>query len=328
MKSSTSKFIRRLLAALLGAALLAALLPSLVPSETAEADDRLHIVTTIFPEYDWVRCILGDEAENAELTCLLGNGTDQHSYQPTAADIMTIASCDLFIYVGGASDRWVGDVLKQTESSGRKVICLMDELKEKVKEEELLEGMQEEEEEEEETEYDEHVFLSLKNAAVICGTIADTLGSLSPDSAGTFRANADAYTEKLLALDKEYEAAVETSPSKTLLFGDRFPFRYMADDYSLTCYAAFPGCSSETEASFETILFLASKMDELNLPCILTIENSDQKIAETIVQNTKSKDRKILVLNSMQSVRADQSGDISYLGIMEDNLQVLKEALA
>ena len=315
------KRIACLLAVLAGTGVLLALMPA---SREAEAEDRIKIVTTIFPEYDWVREILGEEGEAAELTCLMGNGVDPHSYQPAVADIMTIASCDLFIYVGGTSDEWIRAALRQTEGGGRKVICLMDELGDLVREEALLEGMQEEEEDE--AELDEHVWLSLRNASAICRVITDALCSLCPEKEEALRANSAAYEEELAALDGEYEAAVEEGARRTLLFGDRFPFRYMADDYGLTCYAAFPGCSSETEASFETILFLSAKTDELALPCVLTLENSDQRIAKTIVENTKTKDAGILTLNSMQAVQNAES--LSYLGIMRDNLGVLAEALA
>lgn len=302
-------------------------------SSGAKGNDKLKIVTTIFPEYDWVMNVLGDKASGADVTLLLDNGVDLHSFQPTAADIMKISSCDLFIYVGGESDEWVEDALKEAVNKDMIVINLMDELGSAVKEEEIVEGMQEEDEhdhhhEEGEVEYDEHVWLSLKNARVLVKSISDALQKIDASNAGSYKKNADAYIESLKALDADYKAAVDAAGTKTILFGDRFPFRYMVDDYGLTYYAAFVGCSAETEASFETITFLAKKVDELSLPAIFTIEGKDKRIAETIAQNTASKDQKILTLDSMQSV---SSGDIkngtTYMSIMESNLSVLKEAL-
>lgn len=469
-------------------------------------DKQLHIVTTIFPEYDWVKEILGDQVSNAEITMLLDNGVDLHSYQPTAEDIMKISNSDLFIYVGGESDEWVEGALQGAVNKDMKVINLMDVLSDTVKAEEAMPGMQAEEDhdhgyshfadsdvrdrslsdwagdwqsvylyledgtldgvmerkaesgdktaeeyrayyekgyktedenivingedntikfvkngvsaeavyqykgyqiydyesgsrgvryffeatsgdgdapkyvqfsdhgiapgkaehfhiyfgndgfdalseemenwptyypsdmtgdeiademlEHEEKEYDEHVWLSLKNAKVLCTAIADELSELNPDNAELYKKNLDAYVEKLSNLDKEYQQTVDTSERNTLLFGDRFPFRYLVDDYGLSYYAAFAGCSAETEASFETITFLAGKVDELGLHNALTIEKSDQKIAQTIIKNTKEKNQKILTMDSMQSTTSENVSDgATYLSIMENNLEILKEAL-
>ncbi len=299
--------------------------------------DKLSIVTTIFPEYDWVKEILGDKADNAEVTMLLDNGVDLHSYQPTADDIIKISNCDLFIYTGGESDGWVDDALKNTTNKDMKVIKLMEVLGDSVKEEETVEGMQEEDhdhedadehEHEEEAEYDEHVWLSLKNAETLCDAISGALQQIDPDNKDTYAANASAYIKKLSALDADYQAAVDAATYKTVLFGDRFPFRYMVDDYGLSYYAAFVGCSAETEASFETISFLAGKVDELNLPCVLTIEGAQHKIAETIVENTSAKNQKVLAMDSLQSTTSkDAANGTTYLSVMKQNLSVLKEAL-
>ena len=289
----------------------------------------LQIVTTIFPEYDWVQNILGDNPGNAEVTMLLDNGVDLHSYQPTAEDILKISSCDMFIYVGGESDEWVEDALKEATNKNMIVINLLEVLGDNVKEEEVVEGMEAEEEEEAEgPEYDEHVWLSLKNASVLVGHITDSLTSIDGANAETYKKNAATYQGKLSTLDKAYADTVSAGSVNTILFGDRFPFRYLVDDYDLSYYAAFVGCSAETEASFETILFLANKVDELSLHSILTIDNSDQKIAETIRDNTASKDQKILSMDSMQSTTSqDLENGVTYLSVMEDNLVVLKEAL-
>ena len=315
--------------------------------QTASDETRLRVVTTIFPEYDWVREILGDKADNAEVTMLLDNGADLHSYQPTADDIVKISECDLFIYVGGESDDWVDDALKNAANKNMKVINLLEALGERVKTEEVVEGMQEEKHDhdhdhedadehddakehdhEEEAEYDEHVWLSLKNAQTLCSAISGVLQQIDPDNKDTYAANASAYIKKLSALDADYQAAVNAATRKTVLFGDRFPFRYLAEDYGLRYYAAFAGCSAESEASFETISFLAGKVDELNLPCVLTIEGVQHKIAETIVRNTAAKNQKVLMMDSMQSTTSkDAANGATYLSVMERNLSVLKEAL-
>lgn len=216
-----------------------------------------------------------------------------------------------------------------------KVINLLDVLGNSVKEEEVVEGMEAEEEEseekseeEEEPEYDEHVWLSLKNAKVFCKAIADDLSEIDKDHAETYQKNEENYAAKLDELDQNYQKTVDEASQKTLLFGDRFPFRYMVDDYGLDYYAAFVGCSAETEASFETITFLAGKLDELGLKNVMTIEKSDQKIPKAIIENTKDKNQKILRLDSMQSATSDDvKAGTTYLSVMEDNLEVLKEAL-
>ena len=266
---------------------------------------------------------------------LLDNGVDLHSYQPTADDIAKIADCDLFLYVGGESDEWVEDALKESANPNQKVINLMDVLSDEIKEEEHVEGMEAEEEEpisaedeEEGAEYDEHVWLSLRNAETLCTAITNALGELDPDHKDVYTANVSTYLQKLDQLDQSYQQTVDSAARKTLLFGDRFPFRYLVDDYGLTYYAAFVGCSAESEASFETVSFLANKVDELALPCVLTIEGSQHKIAETIVQNTKKKDQKVLTMDSMQATTSDDvKAGTTYLSVMEKNLGVLKEAL-
>ncbi len=297
-----------------------------------KADEKLKIVTTIFPEYDWVREILGEKADEVDLKLLIDNGVDLHSYQPTPEDLVTISDCDVFIYVGGESDGWVIDAINNAANKDMVVVRLIDELGGSVKEEEVVEGMQGEEEEEEkakgnEPEYDEHVWLSLKNAQLLCEVIADKLAGIDQVNAELYKSNAAAYSLKLKELDDEYRELIGQADNKTLLFGDRFPFRYMADDYDIRYYAAFAGCSAETEASFETITFLAGKVDELGLKCVMTLEGGNQKLAEAIIDNTKKKDQKIFSLDSMQSVtKKDVENGTTYIGIMKSNLEVLKEA--
>ncbi len=350
---------------------------------STEKNGKLSIVTTIFPEYDWVREIAGmsqdsadkSPADGIDLTMLLDNGVDLHSFQPTAADIARISTCDMFIYVGGESDKWVDDALKEATNKDMIVIDLLEVLGDSVKEEEIVEGMEAEEDEDHdheeseehedsdhedsehedgdhedsehedgdhdeehegeghhheagEIEYDEHIWLSIKDTQVLTNLIADKLCEKDSKNAAAYKANVEAYNKKLAGLDSEYQSAVDNAPVKTLIFGDRFPFRYMTDDYGLDYYAAFVGCSAETEASFETVIFLAGKVDEVKAPAICTIESSDGKIAETVRENTESKDQEIIKLNSLQSVTSkDIEGGVTYYSIMEENLNTMKKAL-
>ena len=302
---------------------------------TEETDKKLNIVTTIFPEYDWTRAIMGDRADDVNLTMLLDNGTDLHSFQPAVKDIMKVSSCDLLIYVGGESDQWIEDALESAQNKDMKTINLMEVLGDSIKEEETVEGMQESDhdhdhdhEDEEEKEYDEHVWTSMRNAEVICDAIAATLEEMDPENKEIYQSNAETYKEKLSVLDEEYQETVDSAKQKTLIFADRFPFRYLVDDYGMEYYAAFSGCSAESEASFKTVTFLAGKVDELGVKSVLTMEKSDDRIAQTVIENTKAKDQKILQLNSMQSITSEEIADgATYLSVMEDNLGVLKEAL-
>ena len=324
--------------------------------------NKISIVCTTFPQYDWVKNILGEEAERFYVTLLLDNGVDMHSYQPAVKDIATAGSSDLFIYVGGESDTWVEDALKEAKNKDLKAINLMETLDNFVKEEEVVEGMQEErkslghsheksskekqeqtqkeshensqeingqkEAADEEPEYDEHIWLSIRNAETMVKNIEKAIEQLDSDNAKVYQNNAENYIKKLDTLDKQYANTIQNAKYKAILFGDRFPFRYMADDYDLKYYAAFAGCSAETMAGFETVTFLAKKADELRLPVILTIENSDGRIAEAVKSNTTKKNQKILAMNSLQSVTKEQIADgITYLQVMQENLSVLSEAL-
>ena len=324
--------------------------------------NKISIVCTTFPQYDWVKNILGEEAERFYVTLLLDNGVDMHSYQPAVKDIATAGSSDLFIYVGGESDAWVEDALKEAKNKDLKAINLMETLGNSVKEEEVVEGMQEgreslghsheksskekqeqtqkeshensqeingqKEAADEEPEYDEHIWLSIRNAEIMVKNIEKAIEQLDSDNAKVYQNNAENYIKKLDTLDKQYANTIQNAKYKAILFGDRFPFRYMADDYDLKYYAAFAGCSAETMAGFETVTFLAKKADELRLPVILTIENSDGRIAEAVKSNTTKKNQKILAMNSLQSVTKEQIADgITYLQVMQENLSVLSEAL-
>lgn len=295
---------------------------------SVQDDGKLKIVTTIFPEYDWVCNILGDNKANVDVVLLNGTGTDLHSFQPSVDDIITIKTADLFIYVGGESNEWVADVLEEKTNQNMIVLDLLVALGNMAKTEVNVEGMQTEDEHAEDDEYDEHIWLSLKNAQSLCLSITDALAQVDSDNAELYFNNARNYIEKLTNLDYQYTDIVNSATNKVILFGDRFPFRYLADDYNIKYYAAFNGCSAETEASFETITFLAKKIDEYKIKTVLTLKESDDKIAQTIIANTTDNNQKILKLDSMQSTTlADIENNVTYLSIMESNLNVLKEAL-
>ena len=324
-------------------------------SEKKQEKTKLSIVTTIYPEYAWLKEILGSRADSVELTLLMKNGVDLHSYKPTAQDIAKIASADMIVYVGGESDKWIKDALEATPKKGRSEINLMEALGDRVKAEEIVEGMEaehhhheehaEEHEHEhhsehaeehehhhhhdEEVENDEHVWLSLKNAEILVQKITVELAKLDLAHASIYKDNAADYIARIKSLDDNYRTAIKSASRTTVLFGDRFPFRYLVDDYGLKYYAAFVGCSAESEASFETIAFLAGKMDSLSLPAIFTIEKGNKKIANAVLAASKnSKEAQILTINSMQSVTEQQIAEgESYLSIMQSNLEILKKAL-
>ena len=325
------------------------------------------ILVTIFPFYDWVNNILGTDNYFFDVTWIYDNGVDPHSYQPTVSDIVRISRCDVFIYAGGESDEWVEAALDAAPSESRVVINLLDILGQSALEEELAEGMQTRgislehaaedtsveqseaawsetarsepagaeliepgtaETMNDDPEYDEHVWLSLKNAQLFVEEIARTLAGIDVKNADYYMKNARSYEEQLAALDSEYEETVAQARVKTLVFGDRFPFRYMTEDYGLDYYAAFPGCSAEADASFKTIIFLADKIDEQGLNAVITIEGSDGRIADTVIRAARTKGVERMTLNSLQSVsRKNADEGLTYLSVMKDNLEVLKLAL-
>ncbi|SHM71427.1 zinc transport system substrate-binding protein [Fibrobacter sp. UWB7] len=334
-----------------------------VSENKKQESHELSIITTIYPEYAWAKEILGTRTDSVNLTLLIKNGIDLHSYKPTAHDVAKIASADMVIYVGGESDEWIKDALTASPKQGRIEFNLMEALGDRVKAEKIVEGMQAEEEHhhehaeaheadehehhaehehhdehaeahehhhhDEEVENDEHVWLSLKNAEILVKKIAEELSKIDVTHASAYKQNAEAYIAQIQSLDAEYRTAVESAARKTVLFGDRFPFRYLVDDYGIKYYAAFVGCSAESEASFETIAFLAGKMDSESLPSIFIIENGNDKIAKAVLAaSKKSQNAQILTINSMQSITEEQiNNGINYLSLMRANLENLKKAL-
>jgi zinc transport system substrate-binding protein len=292
-------------------------------------EKKLSVVCTGFSEYDWTKNILGEKAADTELTYLLDNGVDMHSYQPTAADIAKISTCDVFIYVGGESQEWADDALA---NSACRPVKLLDVLEKNgsAKEEEIKEGMQAEEECEEEgaPEYDEHVWLTPGNAEIFVRAICDELAAADPAGKDVYTKAADDYIVQLDGLKADFTAELSACPNKTLIVADRFPFRYLADEYGLDYYAAFAGCSAETEASFETVAFLSQKLDETGAKTVFTLENSNGKIAAAVIANSKEKSAGTAALDSLQSVNSTQiNNGASYISIMRKNLEALKTAL-
>ena len=346
-----SKKINIFLACLLALVLLSACNSNKAPEKTQDAaesipaseadsiqkDGAIKVVTNIFPAYDWVKNIA--EGTDVEVVNLTDKGVSLHNYEPSASDIEEIANSNLFLYVGGESDEWAPDAAKQAKNA--KVLNMLEILGDSVKEEEVKEGMEHEHDhdhehedadhdhdhdhEHEEVEYDEHVWLSLKNAKTISRAIADALAEIDPKNADKFDKNYEVYAAKLDALEADFEEARKTAKVDTILVADRFPFRYLVSDLDLDYYAAFVGCSAESEASFETISFLAQKLDELGLKHIIKLMGSDGKIADTVKNSSKAKDQDILEMTSMENVGSKDGK--SYLDYMQMNLDALKKAL-
>lgn len=307
--------------------LLSALTLLLAGCGQKQSSQKLQIVTAIFPEYDWVRQIVGDD-DSVELTLLVDDGVDPHSFQPAVSDMVTAANCDLLIYGGGESDQWLTKL--EATNPNRENLVLLPLLGAQAHQEEVVEGMEahEEDEPENDAEMDEHVWLSLRNASFFCQAITDALCDLNPGKADEYRANLAAYQQQLNALDVEYQQAVSAASQHTIVVCDRFPFRYLVEDYNLSYYAAFPGCSAETGASFETVVFLSNKVKELNLSALLVTESSDGRMAKTVAENAGNEQMPVLTLNSMQSVSAEQAKALRYLSVMTENLTVLQQALS
>lgn len=290
-------------------------------------DSKLKIVATIYPEYDFVREITKD-IDNISIDLIIESSVDFHSFSPSVDDIISIKNADLLLYIGGESDEWVKDALKDTKNKNMSVLCFLDLLGEKALEEETKEGM---DSDEDETELDEHIWLSIKNAIFMCEKIKEALINIDSNNSELYENNASLYINKLNELDNKFEDATTNINNRVLLFGDRFPFLYLFKDYNLDYYAAFKGCQAQSEASFETIAFLINKVDELDLKVIYTIEGGNNKIANAIKNGTKKKNQTILTLNSLQSIptkngKLDKS--ITYLEVMDSNLESLKLGVA
>ncbi len=311
--------MKKLLSILLAALMLLALTACGDDKTPAKPQDNAaqqqQIVTTNIAAYDWLT-ELTQGSSTFNLT-LLGGGIDMHSYQPTANDLIAMSTCDYLVFCGGESDAWVRDFM-QNSSTNMQYLSLLDALGEAA-------CTTDHDHDHDMTNYDEHVWLSLTNAQLYLLMMAETLSHLDPANADIYRQNGTNYSQSLALLHAEYQDVVANAAHHTILVADRFPFCYLVQDYGIEYFAAFPGCSSETNASFETIALLADKVDELGLNTVLTIDKSDQKIANTVIQNTKAQDAQILTLNSLQTREA--GSDMTYLAVMQENLRVLEQAL-
>lgn len=287
-----------------------------------EDDGALLVICASFAEYDWARQIVG-ESEGIELRLLADGGKDMHSYSPSAADMMAILGCDLLVYGGGVSEKWVDELA--AEGKLRSSLSLMELLGENVKYVEESDEHGHSHGEHTSDEVDEHIWLSLKNAAFFCESIKNALCSLDAENAEVYAENCARYVEKLGALDRQYEALVEGVPQRSVVVADRHPYRYLFDDYGILCHAAFAGCSTESEASISTVIELSKTLDELGLAGVLITETSDGRLARTLVENTAAKNAEIYVLHALQSV--PDAENTSYLSVMEENLEVLRKVL-
>lgn len=301
--------------------------------KAGEKNERqLTVLCTVFPLYDWGKSILGgDSNDRFRLELMMKKGTDLHNFQPSVADLAKLNSADILFYIGGESDEWIEDALSSSKNKSQMRFSFMNLMKEAAGKENseginLFEeddfGEEDSEEDHDETEYDEHIWLSLKNASFGIQLFGDIFQKLDPEMAGNYQNRKALYLEDLNKLDNDFKTVLSGRPA--LLFADRFPFRYFTEDYGLPYYAAFPGCSAETEASFSTVIFLSERVKELGLDTIYILENSSTKLADQIIQ-TSGADAKIRVLNSMQNINdSDIKNGITYLKLMEKNLEVLR----
>lgn len=301
----------------------------------AEKSEKISVVCTLFPQYDWLREIIGD-SDAIELSLIIQNGTDAHSYQPTAADIMKISNADMIVYVGGDSDLWVKEALERAKNDNiikfEMAECEGVELHNISS---ASEGHNHGEEEHSHSGHnhgslDEHLWLSLHNAEAICRRLGEELVALDENNAEKYEENAERYIEKIKRLDGEYEKAVEAAEeeNKFVLFCDRFPFVYLLEDYGVEYSAAFEGCSADVDADFATVLRLIKEADEHSLTSIAVSESANMKLADTVKNSSKSNIEKIIVFNSLQAVNKGQiDKGLTYFSVMEENLRALKESI-
>lgn len=278
----------------------------------------ITIMTTNFPSYDFARAITKNS--NIKVKMLVKPGSETHDFDPTPKDIVNIENSKMFIYVGGESDEWVNTILKDIDVNSIKLMDLVE-----VVEEEIVDGMEHKEEHEHEEEYDEHVWTSPINAITILNKLKDEIVKLDPTSRNLFESNTKEYIDKIEAIDKEIREIINNSKRKELVFADRFPLRYFVLEYGLEYSAAFPGCSEQTEASSKTISYLINKVKKDNIPVVFHIEMSNGNIAKTIANETGAK---VLEFNSAHNISLDDfNNSITYVDIMKNNVEVLKEAL-
>jgi zinc transport system substrate-binding protein len=287
---------------------------------TRNIEGKINVTTTNFPPYDFARQIAGDKVN---LTMLLPPGSESHSFEPSPRDIITIQNSDIFIYTGGESDDWIDRILQSMNTDNMKIIAMIDMVE--AVEEEIVEGMEEEDDEGEEIAYDEHVWTSPSNVILIVQAITDLLCEADSANADFFKQNAATYIKEMELLDAAFTELVSGAKRNTIVFADRFPFRYFADAYGLIYFAAFPGCSTETEPSAATVAFLIDKIRAERIPVVFHIELSNERMANTIRDETGAK--KLLLHSCHNMSKRDFDSGLGYLEIMKGNIKNLKEAL-
>jgi zinc transport system substrate-binding protein len=287
---------------------------------TGNSNGKINVTTTNFPPFDFVRRIAGDKVN---LNMLLPPGAESHSFEPSPRDIITIQNSDIFIYVGGESDAWVDRILESMDTDNMRILAMIDTVE--AVEEEIVEGMEEEEEEEEEIAYDEHVWTSPQNAILIVRAITELLCEADSANAAFYLQNAAVYSEELARLDAVFNEVIAGAKRRTIVFADRFPFRYFADAYGLSYFAAFPGCSTETEPSAATVAFLINKIKAEKIPVVFHIELSNERMADTISGETGAK--KLLLHACHNIAKRDFDAGFGYLDFMRRNVENLREAL-
>ena len=307
------------------------MLGSLTGCGQRKATEPAEIVCTSFAAYDWVRTLLTG-TDTLRATLLVADGSDLHSYQPTVTDKVTLINSALIVRVGGESDRWVSEM-----AENRPLLCLTEldgiTLREAQTQSEAH-GHEHTHVHEEDGHghnhdgFDEHLWLSPSNASVCITALSEQLCALDPSNREIYTTNASAYLDGLTALDAAYEKAVTEAARNTLLVADRFPFVYLVEEYGLSYCAAFSGCSTESQASFETVVRLARKADEWNTTHLLVTEGSDRRLAASVSAASEQQNMTVLALDSMQAVSAARASEITYLSVMYENLEILKVALS
>ncbi len=301
---------------ILSVVLVISMLIVLTACDSAPSSDKIGIVCTTFAAYDWTRVIVGDNLAEFGIT-LLGDGVDLHSFQPTTEDIAKIHTADLFIGIGGTTEGWTEDL-----KLGDKALVLFDLLDDTEK---LCTDAEHKSHKHSDDEFDEHIWLSLKLAQRMVNAISERICDLDAADGIQYQLNAAEYTEKLKKLDTDYASAVEAATDKTVIFADRYPFAYLMKDYGITCFSAFDGCSSDTNASFDTIAHLSEVAKTHNKDTVLVLENSGESVAQPLKTALGDRGLDTAVMNSCQVM--DETQSISYIDIMTKNLEALKKAL-
>lgn len=278
-----------------------------------EDEGKLKIIATIFPQYDFARHLAGDKAQ---VQMLITPGTESHSFEPTTSDIMDINECDIFIYTGGESDSWIDDLLENTDNPSMKIISLLDCVDTHI---------EDHHHEHNHSHTDEHVWTSPVNSMKICEEICSVMCEKDPANADYYNHNLTEYLDELGELDKNFREVAENSQRNTMIFADRFPLKYFAQEYNLSHYAAFSGCSDDTEPSAATVAMLIDKVKEENIPVVLKIELSSDSIASTVGKETGAK---VMTFYSCHNIsKEDFNKGETYLSLMQKNVETLKTAL-